>query len=65
MKEQRVGFEECERQKRLVLAVLFVELVAAVAAAYCLSVTAHGQLTSLYRSVAVPNDDASCGTGAV
>jgi hypothetical protein len=68
MKEQRVAFEECEAQKRLVLVVLFVEIVAVVAvaaAAYCLSVTAHGQLTSLYQSAAVPNDDASCETGAV
>lgn len=70
MKEQRVEFEECEAQKLLVLFVEIVEIVeivvvAVVAAACCLSVSAHGQLTSLYRSAVVPNGDASCETGAV
>jgi hypothetical protein len=78
MREQRVEFEECEEQKCLVLAALFAEavvvvvaaaaavvVVAVVDAAYCLSVIAHGQLTSLYQSVAVLSADANCETGAV
>jgi hypothetical protein len=73
MKEQRVEFEECEGQKCLGLAALFVEAVvaaavvvaAAAAAAYYLSVTVHGQLTSLLQSAGVLNADASYETGVV
>jgi hypothetical protein len=76
MRELKVEFEECEVQKCLVLAALFVEVVAevaaaavaaavAAAAAHCLSVTVHGQLTSLHQSAATPSADASCETGVV
>jgi len=80
MRELRVEFEECEAWKCLVLAALFVEaeaevevevaaavdvVVVAAAAAHCLSVTVHGQLTSLHQSAAIPSADASCETGVV
>ena len=80
MKELRVEFGECEVWKCLVLAALFVEaeaeveaeveaaaaaVVVVAAAAHCLSVTVHGQLTSLHQSAAIPSADASCETGVV
>lgn len=66
-------YEECEVRKCLVLAALFVEVeaevvvvvVADAAAAHCLSVIEHGQLTSLHQSAATLGADASCETGAV
>jgi len=45
--------------------VVVVAAAAAAAAAHCLSVTVHGQLTSLHQSAAVPSADASCETGVV
>jgi hypothetical protein len=71
MRELRVEYEECEERKCLVLAALFVEaevvvvVVADAAAAHCLSVIEHGQLTSLHQSAATLGADASCETGAV
>ena len=77
MRELRVEFEECEVWKCLVLAALFVEAEAevevevaaaavdAAVAARCLSVTVHGQLTSLHQSAAIPSADAGYETGVV
>ena len=48
-----------------VAAAVDVVAAAAAAAAHCLSVTVHGQLTSLHQSAAIPSADASCETGAV
>ena len=45
--------------------VVVVVVVVVAVAAHCLSVTVHGQLTSLHQSVAIPSADASYETGVV
>jgi len=64
-------FVEAEVEVEAEVAAAAVDVVVAdaaavaAAAARCLSVTVHGQLTSLHQSAAIPSADASYETGVV
>ena len=61
-------FVEAEPEVEVEVAAAAVDVVVAAAvaaAAHCLSVTVHGQLTSLHQSAAIPSADVSYETGVV